>query len=113
MNRAIALARQYGVSIGFADLGDWGLDELRSEYDPSGPEIRLNVRIAEQLTPVELGDFVTLAIGHELYHHRERIGEIVIVADRVAREHAANDYARTLRLTSLAQDDKDEIRSGD
>lgn len=94
MNRAIALARTYGVSIRFADLGDWGLDELRSEYDPSVPEIRLNVRVAEQLTPQELGEFVTLAIAHELYHHRERVGEIVVIADRIAREHAANDYAR-------------------
>lgn len=94
MNRAIAFARNYGVAIRFADLGDWGLDELRSEYDPGIPEIRLNVRIAEQLTPAELGDFVTLAIGHELYHHRERIGEIVVIGDRIAREHAANDYAR-------------------
>ncbi|HEY1976240.1 MAG TPA: hypothetical protein VGG89_06845 [Candidatus Baltobacteraceae bacterium] len=94
MNKAIALARTYGVSMCFADLGDWGLDELRSEYDPGVPEIRLNVRIAEQLTPQELGEFVTLAIGHELYHHRERIGEIVVIPDRIAREHAANDYAR-------------------
>lgn len=94
MNRAIALARRYGVSIRFADLGDWGLDELRSEYDPAVPEIRLNVRIAEHLAPAELGDFVTLAIGHELYHHRERAGEIAVIGDRVAREHAANEYAR-------------------
>lgn len=95
MNRAVALARNYGLSIRFADLGDWGLDELRSEYDPGVPEIRLNVRIAEQLAPQELGDFVTLAIGHELYHHRERLGEIVVIGDRAAREHAANGYART------------------
>ena len=96
MNEAIKMARGYGIAIRFADLGDWGLDELRSEYDPNGPEIRLNVRIAEQLAPEELGEFVTLAIGHELYHHRERIGEIVVHPDRIAREHAANDFAREL-----------------
>ncbi|MBV8491667.1 MAG: hypothetical protein JO199_14165 [Candidatus Eremiobacteraeota bacterium] len=96
MNRAITLAREYGISIAFADLGDWGLDELRSEYDPGKPEIRLNVRIAEHLNPEELGEFIVLAIGHELYHHRERIGEVVVIGDRVAREHAANDYARSL-----------------
>lgn len=96
MNAAFALARKYGISICFADLGDWGLDELRSEYDPSGPTIRLNVRIAEQLAPEELGDFVALAIGHEMYHHLERIGEIVIIPGRVEREMAANDYARAL-----------------
>lgn len=95
MNRAISLARTYGVAIRFADLGDWGLDELRSEYDPDVPEIRLNVRIAEALPPAELGDFVTLAIAHELYHHRERIGEVAVLSDRVARERAANDFART------------------
>jgi hypothetical protein len=77
-------------------LGDWGLDELRSEYDPHAPEIRLNVRIAEQLSPEELGEFITLAIGHELYHHRERLGEVVVISDRIAREHAANDFARRL-----------------
>jgi hypothetical protein len=96
VNRAIALARQYGLSIRFADLGDWGVDELRSEYDPGVAEIRLNVRIAEALPPQELGDFVTLAIGHELYHHRERVGEVPVIADRVAREHAANAFAREL-----------------
>ncbi|HVA33876.1 MAG TPA: hypothetical protein VNG31_06985 [Candidatus Baltobacteraceae bacterium] len=96
MNAAIAMARSYGLSIRFADLGDWGFDELRSEYDPHVPEIRLNVRIAEQLTAEELGDFVTLAVGHELYHHRERIGEVVVLPDRVSREHAANDFARAL-----------------
>ncbi|HTX60159.1 MAG TPA: hypothetical protein VMH02_10865 [Verrucomicrobiae bacterium] len=96
MNAAIALARQYGIAISFADLGDWGLDELRSEYDPKGPAIRLNVRVAEQLTPEELGEFIALAVGHELYHHRERLGEIVVIPDRVAREMAANDYAREL-----------------
>ena len=96
MNAAIAMARTYGIAVRFADLGDWGLDELRSEYDPTVPEIRLNVRIAEQLAPEELGEFVTLAIGHELYHHRERLGEIVVIADRVAREHAANAFAREL-----------------
>jgi hypothetical protein len=96
VNAAVALARTYGIAIRFADLGDWGLDELRSEYDPSVPEIRLNVRIAEALAPQELGDFVTLAVGHELYHHREHIGEIAVVADRKTREFAANAYARAL-----------------
>ena len=96
MNAAIAMARAYGIGVRFADLGDWGLDELRSEYDPTGPEIRLNIRIAEQLAPEELGEFATLAIGHELYHHRERLGEIVVITDRVAREHSANNFAREL-----------------
>lgn len=96
MIAALTLARRYGVSVRFADLGDWGLDELRSEYDASVPEIRLNVRIAEALTLEELGDFVARAIGHELYHHREQIGEVVTLQDRKARELAANEFAREL-----------------
>ena len=96
MNQALALARTYGIGVRFADLGEWGLDELRSEYDPHVPEIRLNVRVAEQLPSAELGDFVCLGVGHELYHHRERIGEVTVIADRAAREHAANDFARGL-----------------
>lgn len=98
MNAAMGLARIYGVAVRFSDLGDWGLDELRSEYDPQGPEIRLNVRIAEQLALDELGEYVALAVGHELYHHRERIGEVPVIADRKVRELAANDYARELLL---------------
>lgn len=96
MNSALALAREYGVAVQFADLGDWGVDELRSEYDPAGPTIRINIRIAETLEPTELGDFVTFCVGHELYHHREQIGEIPHLADRKSREIAANDFARKL-----------------
>ncbi|MBV8374437.1 MAG: hypothetical protein JO302_02910 [Candidatus Eremiobacteraeota bacterium] len=80
----------------FADLGDWAPAELRSEYDPAVPEIRLNLRVAKRLAPRELGDFLTLAIGHELYHHRERIGEQSVLAKRTARERAADDFARRL-----------------
>ena len=32
------------------------------------------------------GEFVALAVGHELYHHRERIGEVPTLSDRRARE---------------------------
>lgn len=96
MNSALSRARAYGVAVRFADLGDWGWDELRAEYDPQIPEIRLNIRVAASLSIVELGEFVALAVGHELYHHRERIGEIAIIRDRRARESAAADYARAL-----------------
>jgi hypothetical protein len=97
---ALARARSYGVGVRFADLGDWGRDELRSEYDPTVPEIRLNVRIAAQLPVAQLGEFVAAAVGHELYHHRERIGEVVVLHDRRAREWAAAQYARSLRESS-------------
>jgi hypothetical protein len=96
MNTALKLAREYGVDIRFADLGDWGIDELRSEYDPSVPVIRVNIRVAEQLTPAELGEFVAFAVGHELYHHREHIGEIAKLPERKDREIAANAFSRKL-----------------
>ena len=93
---ALAKAREYGVAVRFADLGDWGRDQLCSEYDPMIPEIRLNLRIVAALSIARLGEFVALAVGHELYHHRERIGEVPIVSDRSARESAADDFARDL-----------------
>ncbi|MBV9333569.1 MAG: hypothetical protein JO146_06145 [Candidatus Eremiobacteraeota bacterium] len=96
MNGALAQAFAYGVSVRFADLGDWGRDELRAEYDPAIPEIRLNLRVAAAMTAGELGEFVALAVGHELYHHREQIGEVAVLKDRRARETAAADFAHEL-----------------
>ncbi|MGA9945534.1 MAG: hypothetical protein WBE79_16075 [Candidatus Cybelea sp.] len=96
MSNALERARAYGVAVRFAELGDWGRDELRSEYDPKVPEIRINVSIAAALSIRELGEFVALAVGHELYHHRERIGEVPALSDRRARESAAEDFARGL-----------------
>jgi hypothetical protein len=97
---ARALARSYGIGIRFADLGEWGSVELRSEYDPAIPEIRINRRIARRLRGHALCEFVAIAIGHELYHHRERIGEIAPVAGRAARESAADRFARALTRKS-------------
>ncbi|HEV7180366.1 MAG TPA: hypothetical protein VGN11_10860 [Candidatus Baltobacteraceae bacterium] len=96
MNTALKLAREYGLHVQFADLGDWGVDELRSEYDPQSGTIRINIRIAEALSPSELGDFISFSIGHELYHHREHIGEVPRLDERKDREIAANDFARKL-----------------
>lgn len=93
---ARALARSYGVGVRFADLGNWGSVELRSEYDPSVPEIRINRRIAERLRGRTLREFVESAIGHELYHHREHVGEIATIAGRAARESAADRFARVI-----------------
>jgi hypothetical protein len=93
---ALELARSYGVGVRFADLGDWGDAELRSEYDPTIPEIRLSVRYAAALSPGELAEFVALAVGHELYHHREAIAEMPVLRDRRAREAAAADFAAEL-----------------
>ena len=99
MNHALRMVREYGVAVQFADLGDWGADELRSEYEPDGPVIRINVRVAQQLSTSELGEFITFAIGHELYHHREHIGEVPRLKERKDREAAANEFA--LRLLNL------------
>jgi len=100
MSAALRIAREYGVGVVFADLGDWGVDELRSEYDPKGPTIRVNVRIAERLNVDELGEFVAFCVGHELYHHREAIGEIDRLPERRDREVAANAFAQKLLARS-------------
>jgi len=93
MQRLLERARAYGVGVEFADLGDWGDDALCSEYDPYGPTIRIDARIADALAPDERERFVARAIGHELYHHRERIGEVRRHASRDAREREADAYA--------------------
>jgi hypothetical protein len=86
--KAATLCAQYGVRVCFADLGDWGKAELRAEYDPEVPEIRINRNL--------LGDLVEFAILHELYHHREAIGQIAVLPSRSARESAADAYAARL-----------------
>ncbi len=96
MNAAFDLARRYGVRVAFADLGDWGAAELRSEYDPSVPAIRVNVRVLARL-PAELREkFVATAVAHEIYHHREHLGEQRIVTPHAAREAAADAFARAV-----------------
>ncbi len=96
MNEALTLARRYGIAIELADLGDWGPAQLRSEYDPHGPTIRINMRVLEAMRTGEVGEFMSLAIGHELYHHREHRGEIAKSGDRQARERSAEAFAREL-----------------
>jgi hypothetical protein len=93
---SLARACAYGVNVRFDDLGDWGDDELRAEYDPAVPEIRLNIRVAASLPIPALGEFVAFAVGHELYHHREHLGEVKRIDDRREREAAADDFARSL-----------------
>jgi hypothetical protein len=95
-NAVFATAAQYGIDVEYSDLGDWGVDELRSEYDPGGPVIRVNKRVIEHLPIEEIGDFIAFSVGHELYHHREHCGDVEKLASRAARESAANDFARKL-----------------
>ena len=96
MSEALRSSREYDIAIRFVDLGDWSEVELRAEYDAIIPEIRINRRIAESMPDSERERFVALAIGHELYHHREHLGEIPTLATRAEREAAANAYALKL-----------------
>ena len=106
MSEALRLAREYGVGVRFVDLGDWGESELRAEYDPAVPEIRINRRIVEALLGVERERFVALAIGHELYHHLEHLREIPTLAIRGERESAADEYAVALLDSSTGEPQK-------
>jgi predicted transcriptional regulator len=94
-----ALAAAYGIRVEIADLGDWGTATLRAEYDPAGPVIRIN----ERVFPAERQDAIDRAIAHELYHHREAIGEIPRISDRTAREAAADAFAETLVTADRAR----------
>lgn len=99
-------AREYGVAVRFVDLGDWGDVELRAEYDPAVPEIRINQRIADALAGAERERFVALAIGHELYHRLEHLGEIPTLAIRAERERAADEYAGALLDGAISESQK-------
>jgi len=90
------LARAAGVAVVYADLGHWAGAQLRAEYDPSGPVIRINRRIVERLDARSARRFITFAIAHELYHHRERIGAVPRARARARREAAADEFAREL-----------------
>lgn len=96
MHPVFALAKRYRIDVEYADLGEWGADELRSEYDPEGPVIRVNKRVIENLPVGEIGEFIAFSIAHELYHHREHVGDVQRLPDRASREAAANAYARKL-----------------
>jgi Zn-dependent peptidase ImmA (M78 family) len=96
MYAVLELASRCGIAIEYADLGEWGVDQLRSEYDPDGPVIRINTRVIEGLPVAEIGRFIAFCVAHELYHHREHVGEIPQLRDRRAREAAADDFARRM-----------------
>jgi len=91
-----ALARAYGVRVELDDLGDWGSATLIAEYDADVPAIRVNARALPQGSSCAVRDAVDRAVAHELYHHREAIGEIPRLANRAARERAADAYAEAL-----------------
>jgi len=76
------------------DLGDWASVTLVAEYDPDGPVIRVNERWGAPRSAA-----IEHAIAHELYHHREAIGEVARIKDRIARERAADAFADNLVRT--------------
>ena len=90
------IAASYGVAVEIADLGDWGATRLIAEYDPDGPTIRVNARALPHGSSCDVRIAIDRAIAHELYHHREAIGEVPRIRDRDARERAADAFAATL-----------------
>ena len=89
MQKLTRTCAEYGVAVRFGELGSWGGDvELRSEYDPGVPEIVVNRHTATHL--------VAQAIAHELYHHKEAIGDVARLSTRAERESAADAYATHL-----------------
>lgn len=93
------IAARYGVRIELDDLGDWDTTRLIAEYDPDGPVIRLNERAIPGGSSCLAREHIDRAIAHELYHHREAIGEVARLEDRAARERAADAFAEHLLAT--------------
>lgn len=90
------LAERYGVAVELDDLGDWGAAALVAEYDPRPPTIRINRRALPSGSSCAVGTAIERAVAHELYHHREALGEVPTLATRAEREAAADAYARAL-----------------
>ncbi|MEA2689113.1 MAG: hypothetical protein QOD51_1720 [Candidatus Eremiobacteraeota bacterium] len=101
-----ALAASYGVRVELADLGDWGSARLVAEYDPDGPVIRINENALPHGSSCNVRDAIDRAIAHELYHHREAIGEIARIGNRASREAAADAFADTLTATGSEPADR-------
>ena len=81
-----------GIAVVLEDLGDWGDAELRSEFDPDGPVIRINSRIACALHDDEKDRFIAACIKHELYHYGEAVGTVPKLRTRREREAAASGW---------------------
>ena len=94
------LAARYGVWVELAELGDWSSVTLVAEYDPDGPVIRINQRALPHGSSCLVREHIDRAIAHELYHHREAIGEVPRLSSRAERERAAAAYAARLTAGS-------------
>ncbi len=91
------IARRKGIRIEFDDLGTWGSRaELRSEYDPNGPTIRINTRAILKRRGHDIAAFINFAVAHEIYHHQEHGRKVRKIADHTQRERAADDFASQL-----------------
>src|ERR1700730_10563807 len=102
MSDARGLAAEYGVRVELVPLGDWGSVRLIAEADPAGTTIRVNERtLPSGVRPSAVREAIDRAIAHELYHHREAIGEVERIAARGSREAAAEAFAeRTIGTAS-------------
>lgn len=90
------LAARYGVRVELAELGDWGSATLVAEYDPAGPVIRVNAGALPHGSSCLVREHIERAVAHELYHHREAIGEVPRLPTRAERERAAEAFAEGL-----------------
>ena len=105
------IAAAYGVRVELADLGDWAPATLVAEYDPAGPVIRVNERTLwrilrqaqDDTRAIDHTGAIDHAVAHELYHHREAIGEVARIADRAARERAADAFADDLMRAPITR----------
>ena len=86
------VARERGIAIELADLGAWGHATLVSEYDPDGPVIRINAQAIPRGSSCAVREHIDRAVLHELYHHREALGEIARLPKHAARERAAGAH---------------------
>lgn len=84
-------ARQLGVRIHVADLGDW--DGLGAEYDARARVIRVSARRMRELRAKARRRFFVRAVAHELYHHLECVGVIARLPTHAQREAAADEFA--------------------
>ena len=97
------VAERAGVAIEYADLGEWNGSELRAEYDPDGPVIRVNTRVLDELAGDERECFVVRAIAHELYHHLEARSDYAPAGSLRAREAAAQAFAERVLTMRTAR----------
>jgi len=101
-----AVAAAYGFAIELLDSGDWGRATLIAEYDRGGPTIRINAPPITARCADDTRRAIDLAIAHELYHHREAVGELTACRETERARARADAYAAALLEAA------DPVRSG-